>query len=391
MAVGSLEVQIFVSLAVILVSALIALIVDYLKGSNETLRAHNIELRARQEERDRILGADWPVRLRREVKPDAERGAAREPEAIPVRPVETPADAPSEVRPLEVAARAETKETTPPAEAVEPVKPAEALPLFKTEAAACATSVVKPEATPLAAAGDRVAMKGSGLGVEGAEEPVEAAPEEPAWEETSHPGPALAWLGRKEEEAGIPPAEPLPQPKPAPATPNLVLVSPPGPKKLSLPAGLHAQQTLESLLEQPGEMDGVVMLVAVNDYDRIERERDPAAREAAWNSVTGLMKEIAGPSGFAAQRGKDEFVIVFTGETGGQAQRRARQAAERLWDHQIRSLGSDAVTFSWGTVEVVGETLRDAIGAAAEQMHETRRNRAFHLSSRPMKPRAVNL
>ncbi len=53
MELGSWELHIFVSLAVILGTAFIALIVDYLKGSNEQLREHNIELRVRTEETER--------------------------------------------------------------------------------------------------------------------------------------------------------------------------------------------------------------------------------------------------------------------------------------------------------------------------------------------------
>jgi GGDEF domain-containing protein len=54
MQLGSLELQIFVALILVLGSAFVALICDFLKGNNEQLRERNIELRVRQDERERM-------------------------------------------------------------------------------------------------------------------------------------------------------------------------------------------------------------------------------------------------------------------------------------------------------------------------------------------------
>jgi hypothetical protein len=58
MDLGSLELQIFVSLTVVLGGAFVALVCDYLKGNNEQLREHNIELRVRKEEQERRMLLD---------------------------------------------------------------------------------------------------------------------------------------------------------------------------------------------------------------------------------------------------------------------------------------------------------------------------------------------
>ena len=50
MDIGAFELQIFVSLVVVLGAAFVALVCDYLKGNNEQLRERNIELRVRREE-----------------------------------------------------------------------------------------------------------------------------------------------------------------------------------------------------------------------------------------------------------------------------------------------------------------------------------------------------
>ena len=54
MQLGSLELQIFVALFLVLGSAFVALVCDFLKGNNEQLRERNIELRVRQDERERM-------------------------------------------------------------------------------------------------------------------------------------------------------------------------------------------------------------------------------------------------------------------------------------------------------------------------------------------------
>lgn len=84
---GTLELQIFISLIVVLATAFVALVCDYLKGSNESLRERNIELRIRQEERERqrsiaewqAAANRWPIRtpvIRTPVKPAQPEGPA---------------------------------------------------------------------------------------------------------------------------------------------------------------------------------------------------------------------------------------------------------------------------------------------------------------------------
>jgi hypothetical protein len=89
---GAMELQIFVSLLVVLGAAFVALICDFLKGNNEKLREVNIELLVRQEERERAeVGRD---RVRR-VKPVQEKAlpglAVR---VASAQPVKEPAAAP---------------------------------------------------------------------------------------------------------------------------------------------------------------------------------------------------------------------------------------------------------------------------------------------------------
>lgn len=67
METGTLQIQIFVSLVVVLGTALVAFLCDFLKGNNEQLRERNIELRVRQDERERF-GVWEPAKLLRGIE-----------------------------------------------------------------------------------------------------------------------------------------------------------------------------------------------------------------------------------------------------------------------------------------------------------------------------------
>ena len=78
---------------------------------------------------------------------------------------------------------------------------------------------------------------------------------------------------------------------------------------------------------------------------------------------------------FACQTGADEFLILCPGERGKNAQRRLNEISEGLWDFQLRGLGTFSILFSWGDAQAQDELLSDAIAAASERMHQTRRTR----------------
>jgi hypothetical protein len=87
MELGSLEVQIFVSLVVVLGTAFIALVCDFLKGNNEQLRERNVELRTRQDEREK-LGLGQPMAWLQGLAALVQRGPAHAAPA-PVKPEAT--------------------------------------------------------------------------------------------------------------------------------------------------------------------------------------------------------------------------------------------------------------------------------------------------------------
>jgi hypothetical protein len=369
MELGQHQMQVILSLVVILVAALVALICDLLKGNNEQLRELAIELKVRREEENKrfqmlaphfatpalapapalatAMATTMATAMERSAKgaPQIEEPAvAGRPQAAPVtkRPErrEKRAIAPealaaiqrgeqlaAALRPRRVPDRVPTER--PAAEyvsaeqvSVQPNEPVVKVPVVE---------VLRAAAAPVSA----VVKKSAGASRD--------------W------GSVLA-AGR---HPGL--AEPNAAPSLASAVSELLRDEP------ALPAGFQDGFVLTRLVESRQPVSGLVVSIGVNTSQDTNRSL-PA-------DVRALIQSLIGPRDFAAQSGADEFLLIYPGERGASAQRRLSQIAEQLWDFQLRSMGSLSILFSWGGVEVRSESIDEAIASATERMQETRRGR----------------
>ncbi len=289
---GTLEMQIFLSLVVVLATAFVALLCDYLKGSNESLRERNIELRVRQEERE------------------FQRAAEEWTKAAQRWPIRTPV-------------------------ILTPIK--QEMPVMEVESAE--PEAAAPEAVPAAVAPEEVAT----VAVAGVDEPPDEVVQEDKTEMV--------------EEAFV------------------------------LPPGMHEHAVLARYLSTSEPFSGVVVSIGINDYaTQLEKAGPETMAEtmlAVESMISGLLR--AGVD-FGCRSGDDEFLLVFPKEQGADAQRRLAAISERLWNFQLRSIGSAPVVFCWGAVEVQGESLADSVASASERMHQTKRNRkTISLQAKPRK------
>jgi hypothetical protein len=76
---------------------------------------------------------------------------------------------------------------------------------------------------------------------------------------------------------------------------------------------------------------------------------------------------------FSCRTAYDEFIVVCCGEHGAQSQRRLNHISERLWDYQLRGIGTCSILFSWGGVEVQDQPLAEAVASAVDRMRQTKR------------------
>jgi GGDEF domain-containing protein len=134
---------------------------------------------------------------------------------------------------------------------------------------------------------------------------------------------------------------------------------------------------------------GLVVSVAIAGYERLMATQNPAAIGQMLDSAAEALSVLARREDFFCHAGGGEFVLVFARENGAAAQRRVAQIAERLWDFQLRSLGSLTIHFNWGVAECDGETFAEGLDSAREQMRESEVRRGGKApADRPQ--RAVN-
>lgn len=338
MELGQYQLQIFVSLVVILGAAFVALICDFLKGNNEQLRELAIELRVRREEeqkRTHLLTVAAPV-------------------ATPALAVPNMA-VPNMAVPKQHSGIAREKKRTVNAEALAAME----------RGAALAGSGRRPRSVPVA----------------------EPKPEPRAVQQEVAKPAEIGTFAKKDWDSLISrSAAPKAQPAAAVANKDLLAamvaathssassqtVEP------SLPAGFQDGFVLNKLVQSHQPVSGLVVSIGVN----ASRKSDGTLPE----SVGELVQSLIGANDFAAQSGDDEFLLIYPREQGASAQRRLSQIARQLWDFQLRSLGSFQILFSWGGVEVRSESIDEAIASASERMQETKRGRKLLTMASPAVP-----
>ena len=338
MELGQYQLQIFVSLTVILGAAFVALICDFLKGNNEQLRELTIELRVRREEEQR----------RQPLTPAIPAAAAPEiaaPAMAQVAPALAASLATSRAMGEKHGKRTERKRAVN----------SEAMAAMERGAALASTGgrprTAAAEAKPMPAVVETEKVK------------VVVAAAKKDWG---------SLLSCKPQMAG--------EHSTSTASHDLLAAvvaatNSGSSSEASLPAGFQDGYVLRQLVQSHQPVSGLVVSIGVNASQKGEG--------ALPESINRLVQSLLGPNDFAAQSSEDEFLLICPEERGASAQRRLSQIAQQLWDFQLRSLGSFQILFSWGGVEVRSESIDEAIASASERMQETNRGRKLITMASP--------
>ena len=329
MELGQYQLQIFVSLVVILGAAFVALICDFLKGNNEQLRELTIELKVRREEEQKRSHLLTP-------RVAAEKIAAPAAAALPAAATHLAA-------PKERSALGKERKRTVNAEALAAME----------RGAALAGSGMRSKSAPAPAA----------VAQEAKPEMIVVAQQETAKSATGKKD----WgtlLSRNAQKPTAPAINNDLLAAVVAATNSSATAQAAEP---SLPAGFQDGFVLTQLVQSRRPVSGLVVSIGVNAQRKSDRQMP--------SEVSKLVESLIGPNDFAAQSGEDEFLLIYPQERGASAQRKLSQIAQQLWDFQLRSLGSFQILFSWGGVEVRSESIDDAIASASERMQETKRGR----------------
>jgi hypothetical protein len=404
---GQYQVQIFISLTLVMGGLLVALICDYLKGNNEQLREQNVALRIqRAEERRRSIAertrtAQMIALRQHAVNPasgelvitSGERAAApmemvtaaAEP-AIPA-PAQAVAVATGRVR----ASRSNGASRRPiSADAMAVMQRGAAMAASKHAAVSIAevsTTEVSTTNVPanhaLATSAASIELPAGIMHAVSAEVTTESqaevakAPSQVILGHKRNWSDLLAHRGQKLQTIYMPQAtNDTDQPA--------IYVSDPSAQAgdVPVPAGFYDGYVLTRLVQSHKPVSGLVVSIGVS-----------AAHENGepdLQAVRTMIQSLMGPQDFAAASAPDEYLLIYPHERGAAAQRRLSEIAQQLWDFQLRTVGNASVLFSWGGVEVRGELIEDAIASASERMHDTRRSRSARSFDRQAYKMAVS-
>jgi len=392
---GVSELQVFVSLVVILGAAFVALICDFLKGNNEHLRESNIVLRVRENERE--TRAALLEQIRRQTLDAIEQGrrmaleSVREQAASATAEVEAQDEAQlvfqwsAQDRRERERRSIARRDAAPAAWAQEMIlmrSPQPAHEELKARHSAEAVAVMEPApmlrpcivmnpAHPHLTFPPQRVIPSSGLQAEAEFEEPQVEVQEPApsgspWAEDQDDVVRIRIL----QDDDVLPSDP------ATARANVVeMPAQSAQGELELPGGSHEPAVLEELMEDQRPFHGLAVAVSLVDYLRLLEEEGKTAMDHLMRSISELASSLTREEDLVCRVSEDEFILIFPKEYGSAATRRIQLISEGLWDFQLRSLGSMSIIFSWGALQCTGQTLAHAVEGAREQMLETRRNR----------------
>ena len=416
--IGQYQVQIFVSLTLVLGGVLVALVCDYLKGNNELLREENRVLNALGAEgrRRRIAATEQSGTNQRAAQPSASSEVVAavgtevlQQPSIPVSPVvmvpahseparevsQDAATAPARVarrvtrsnraarRPISADAMAVMQRGAAMAEAKRPVTSIAEDSTFVVSETPLPVGITKIESNEIAR---EIPVEVAGASSSAVSSPAvfsDASTTENITNISS--GRKRNWsdlLSQSHQKNSPAAVSPSSSSQPRQAAPHAVsqAATQAAPQAIDapVPAGFYDGYVLTRLVQSHKPVSGLVVSIGVS----AAHENGEADLVAVRNMIQSLM----GSHDFAAASAPDEYLLIFPQERGASAQKRLSEIAQCLWDFQLRTRAEASVLFSWGGVEVRGELIEDAIASASERMQETRRSRAArHFDSRSYK------
>jgi diguanylate cyclase (GGDEF)-like protein len=140
--------------------------------------------------------------------------------------------------------------------------------------------------------------------------------------------------------------------------------------------GLFNQAALSRRVEEPGEFGGVVAVCDMDNFKDVNDRFGHLVGNEILRNIGNLLQASIRHEDEAFRWGGDEFVILFHNQRADVARKRMAEIELRLRDFRVRGFGILPISFSWGTAEAYGRTLRDALEEADRNMYALKRSRA---------------
>jgi len=140
--------------------------------------------------------------------------------------------------------------------------------------------------------------------------------------------------------------------------------------------GLFNQAALARRVEAPGEFGGVVAVCDMDNFKDVNDRFGHLVGNEILRNIGHLLQTSIRHEDEAFRWGGDEFVILFHNQRGDVARKRMAEIETRLLEFRVRGFGIMPISFSWGTAEAWGRSLRDALDEADRTMYALKRSRA---------------
>jgi diguanylate cyclase (GGDEF)-like protein len=140
--------------------------------------------------------------------------------------------------------------------------------------------------------------------------------------------------------------------------------------------GLFNQAALSRRVEESREFGGVVAVCDMDNFKDVNDRFGHLVGNEILRNIGNLLQASIRHEDEAFRWGGDEFVILFHNQRGDVASKRMTEIELRLHEFRVRGLGMMPLSFSWGTAEGWGRTLRDALDEADRNMYSLKRSRA---------------
>src|SRR5262249_36990999 len=149
--------------------------------------------------------------------------------------------------------------------------------------------------------------------------------------------------------------------------------------------GLLNQAALLHRTENSTGFDGVVVVCDMDSFNEVNNRYGHLVGDEVLRNIGHLLQASIRHEDEAFRWGGDEFVVLFHNQRLDVARKRMEAIESRLRDFRVRGYGVLPISFSWGTAEANGRTLRDALDEADRSMYALKRSRS-HESLRDVRP-----
>lgn len=151
--------------------------------------------------------------------------------------------------------------------------------------------------------------------------------------------------------------------------------------------GLLNQAALSRRVEHSGEFEGVVAVCDMDNFKDINDRFGHLVGDEILRNIGNLLQASIRHEDEAFRWGGDEFVILFHNQRADIAAKRMADLEVRLREFRVRGYGILPISFSWGTADAFGKSLREALDKADHAMYALKRSRAGETAPRD-RPRA---